>query len=83
MLTHWGRVTHIRVGKLTIIDSDNGMSPGRRQAIIKTNAGILLIETLGTNFSEILSEIHTFNSRKFIWKCRLEDGGHIISASMC
>ena len=41
------------VSKQTIIDSDNGLSPGRRQAIIWTNAGILLIETLGTNFSEI------------------------------
>ena len=43
-LTHWGRVTHICVGKLTIIGSGNGLSPGRRQAIIWTNAGILLIE---------------------------------------
>ena len=34
MLTHWGWVTHICVGKLTIIGSDNGLSPGRRQAII-------------------------------------------------
>ena len=42
-LTHWGRVTHICVSKLTIIGSDNGLSPGRRQAIIWTNAGILLI----------------------------------------
>ena len=33
-LIHWGRVTHICVGKLTIINSDNGLSPGRRQAII-------------------------------------------------
>ena len=33
-LTHWGRVTHICVGKLTIIGSDKGLSPGRRQAII-------------------------------------------------
>ena len=33
-LTHWGRVTHICVGKLTIIGSDNGLSPARRQAII-------------------------------------------------
>ena len=31
-LTHWGRVTHICVGKQTIIGSDNGLSPGRRQA---------------------------------------------------
>ena len=57
-LNHWGRVTHICVSKLTIIGSDNGLSPGRRQAIIWTNAGILLIRTLGTNFSEILGEIH-------------------------
>ena len=61
VLTHWGRAMHICVSKLTIIGSDNGMSPGRRQAIIWTNAGILLIGTLGTNFSEILSEIHTFS----------------------
>ena len=42
-------MTHIFVGKLTIIGSDNGLSPDRRQAIIWTNAGILLIRTLGTN----------------------------------
>ena len=42
-LTHWGRVTHICVSKLTIIDSDNGLLPDRRQAIIWTNAGLLLI----------------------------------------
>ena len=52
-LTHWGRVTHICVGYLAIMGSDNGLSPGRRQAIIWTNAGILLIGPLGTNFSEI------------------------------
>ena len=33
--------------------SDNGLSPGRRQAIIWTNAGILLIGPLGTNINEI------------------------------
>ena len=45
-LTHWGRVTHICVSKLTIIGSDNGLSPDRRQAIIWTNAGLLLIGPL-------------------------------------
>ena len=44
----------ICVGKLTTIGSDNGLSPGRRQAIIWSNAGIMLIGPLGTNFSEIL-----------------------------
>ena len=63
-LTHWGRVTHICVAYLTIIASDNGLSPSRRQAIIWTNAGILIIRRLGTNFSEILIEIHTFSFKK-------------------
>ena len=63
-LTHWGRVTHICVGKLTTIGSNNGLSPGRWQTIIGTNAGILLIRTLGTNFSEILSEIEAFLFKK-------------------
>ena len=61
VLTHWGRATHICVGKLTIIGSGNGWSPGRRQAIVGTNAGILLIGPLGTNFSEISIEIQTFS----------------------
>ena len=60
LLTHWGQVTHICISKLTIIGSDNGLSPKRRQAIIWTNAGILLIGSLGTNFGEILTEIHIF-----------------------
>ena len=49
-------MTHICVGNLTIIGSDNGLSPGRRQAIIWTNAGILLIGSSGTDFSEIFNQ---------------------------
>ena len=60
VLTHWGRVTHICVGNLIIIGSVNGLSPGRRQAIIWTDAGILLIGPLGANFSEILIGHETF-----------------------
>ena len=63
-LTHWGRVTHTCVSRLTITGSDNGLSPGRRQAIIWTNAGILLIGPLGTNFSGNLIEILTFSFTK-------------------
>ena len=63
-LTQWGRVRHIYVSKLSIIGSDNGLSPGRRQAIIWTNAGILLIGPLGTNFSEILIGIQKFSFKK-------------------
>ena len=55
-LTHWVRVTDICVSKLTIIGSDNG----RRQAIIWTNAGILLIGPLGTNFRNIKRNSYIF-----------------------
>ena len=48
------------ISELTIIGSDKGLSPGQHQDIICNNAEILLIQTLGTNFSEILSEIQTF-----------------------
>ena len=67
-LTHWDRVTHICVGKLTTIGSDNGLSPEWRQAIIWTNTGILLIEPYGTNFSEILIAILTFSFTKMSLK---------------
>ena len=63
-LAHWGRVTHICVSKLTIIDSDNGLSPCRRQAITWTNVGILLTGPPGTTFNGILIESHTFSLKK-------------------
>ena len=52
-------MTHICVDNLIIIGSDNGLSPGGRQAIIWTNAGILLVGPLWINFSEFLTEILT------------------------
>ena len=64
VLTHWGWVTHICVSKLTIIGSDNGLLPERRQVIIWTNDGISLIGPLGTNFSEISIKIQTFSLKK-------------------
>ena len=64
LLNHWGRVTHISVSKLIIISSDDGLSPGRRHAIIWTNARKLLFGPPGTNFSEILIQIHTFSFNK-------------------
>ena len=60
-LTPWARETHICVDNITIIGSVNGSSPDRRQAIILTNDGILLIGPLGTNFSEILIKVQTFS----------------------
>ena len=69
------------VGTLTMIGSDNGLSSGRHQAIISVSAGILLIGPIGTNFSEFL--VQAFSFKKCFWKCRLENCGHFVSASMC
>ena len=63
-LTHWGRVMHICVSNLSIISPDNGLLPGRHQAIIWTNAGMLLIGPLGTNLREILIKIYMFSFNK-------------------
>ena len=69
--TCWGRVTRICIGNLTIVGSDDDLSPSRHQSIIWTNAGIMLIRTLGTNYSEILSESLTFTCKKMHFKIYL------------
>ena len=83
VLTHWGRVTHICVGKLTIIGSNNGLSPERRQAIIWTNAGILLIGPLGTNFSENLIEIQIFSFEENTFENVVCEMAVILSGPQC
>ena len=49
---------HRGIGNLIIIGSDNGLLPGRHQAIIWTNTGILLIGP------QILIKIQTFSFKK-------------------
>ena len=63
------------VSEITIIGSDIGLSRGRHQAIIWTNAGMLLIWTIELNFNKILIEIRTFSFKKnpfenVFWKRR-------------
>ena len=65
-------MTHICVIKLTIIGSDNVLSPDRPQTIIWINAGILLIGPSGTTFSEIEIEINR-NSYSFIQEHAFEN----------
>ena len=72
VLTQWRQLTHICIGKLNIIGSDNGLSPSRHQAIIWTNAVIFLIWPSGTNSSEMLIEIHTSSLRKMYLKMSSE-----------
>ena len=51
--------------EVIIIGSYNSVSPGRHQANIWTNAGILLFGPLGINFNEILIEIKNFQENAF------------------
>ena len=78
-LVYWGQETNICISKLNIICWDSGLLPGQCQAIIWTNAGVLMIRTLVTNYREIF--IH-FHSRKCIWKCHLRNGVYFYLASM-
>ena len=57
-------MTYIFAKKITIVGSEHGLSPGRRQAIFWTNARIVLIRTLGANLGEILSGIHAVSFKK-------------------
>ena len=56
LLIHWGWVTHVFVGNLTTIGSDNGLLPYRRQAIIWTNVEILLIGPKGKEHNSVKLE---------------------------
>ena len=82
-LTTWGLVTYIYMNKLTSIGSDIGLLPRQCQAIIWTNGGILLIGPLGTNFSEILIEIYTFQFKKMHLKMFHWNGGHRALSAQC
>ena len=59
-------MTHIWVIRLTIIGSDNGLLPDQRQAIIRTNATILLMG--------LFSEFFYQNLFIFIHKYAFENG---------
>ena len=54
-----------------------------RQAIIFTNGGILLIQNAGTNFREILSEIHAFSLRENAFENIVYEIAAILSGPRC
>ena len=82
LLTHWGRVTHMCVSNLSSIGSDNGLSPGRRQAIIWTNAKLLSVGTLRTYFKELQSKYSNLNWGKCTWNVVYEMAS-ILSRPRC
>ena len=73
---------NIFVSKQTITGSDNGVSPGRPQAIIWTNAEILLSWNFRTGFSDTLSQSNTFSFKNMHLKMALENV-FILSQPQC
>ena len=61
-------MTHIWISKLTWICSEYGLLHGWHEAIVWTNALILLSGTLWTNICEILIEMYTFSLKKMHFK---------------
>ena len=82
-ITHWGRMTHICSSKLTIIGSDNGLSPVRRQPIIRTSDDSLLTRPWGIYFNEILFEIQRFSFKKIDMKMSRAKMSAILSWPQC
>ena len=93
-LTHWGQVTLICVNKLSIIGSDVAWSAPSHYLNQCWNIVNLTIRNkfqwnVNRNSNIFIHENHrpphlSWRSvRKCIWKCRLRNGGHFISASMC
>ena len=78
-------MTHIWlcVSKLTTIGSDNGLSPGRRQAIIWTNAGIFFIWHWWTNLSEIIIATYIFSFKKVHFKLSSGNWRPFFSRAQC
>ena len=66
------------------IGSDNGLAPIRCQAIIETNAELLSIGLLGTNYSESLTKRQNFSLIKMQLKIssHLQNGGHFDQGEM-
>ena len=60
----------------------NGLSSFWCQTIIRPNAGILLTRPRGQSSVRFELKYKKFLSRKWIWKCCLQNGGHFVSASM-
>ena len=83
-LTHWGRLTYLCVGNLTIIGSDNSLAPVRCQDIIWIKASILSVRPWLICFSEILFKIQKFSFNQDVLENVIcQSGGHLIPASVC
>ena len=88
---HWIRCGNIDIGEGKCIHTQKHLTythktnqPRRRQAVIWTNARNIVNSTLPWEPNLVKSQLKLtrFNLRKYIWKCRLRNGGHVVSAPM-
>ena len=83
LTTIWNTsLTHLPQCRIWVsIGSGNGLSPVRRQAITWTNAELISIVTLGTNFREIrIKNTKCFAFMQCGWKYPLRKGIHFVQA---
>ena len=74
---------HICVSELVIIDSGNGLAPVRRQAITITNAALLSVGLMETNFSEIgIGILFEFIQENAFGNVVCPNGGHFVDGKM-
>ena len=76
-------MTHICISKVITIGSENGLAPGHCQGIIWTSTGVLLIRTLGTNFSQTLSKNQTLSFKKMHLKMSSVKWEKLVLALVC
>ena len=75
-LSHWGRLAHICVSKLTTIGSDNSLLPGQHQATIRTMLGYCYFEQTSATSSAYSINFHSE-------KCIVCEMGVILSGLQC
>ena len=82
-LTHWGRVTHICAGKLIIIGSDKACRLIGAKPLSEPMLDCCQLDPCEHISMKIYSKYSNFHWRICTWKCRLRNGAHLVSASVC
>ena len=70
---------HVASAILAHFIAGNDIAPNMLQAITWANAGLFLISSAWNDIKS--NDINNVHARKLIWKCRLQNGGHLVSVS--
>ena len=82
-LTHWGQVTPYGFIDIGWDCFNNGMVHAWHQAIALTSYELLPIGRFINNFGAVWINTQQFSLKKmYLKKCRLQNGDHVVPASM-